>query len=169
MGSAIRLRDDFNAAVLRRLARRCGNVRQAGRMLAIGAVYDGMSRSEAAKVGGMDRQTLRDWVIRFNKAGPDGLKDRLVGRRARKLNSAQLEELASIVEAGPDLARDGIARWRRVDLQRLIEDRFGVVYHERTISKLLHALGFSKLSPRPQHPGQDSRVIEAFKKTSPPS
>ena len=126
----------------------------------------------------MDRQTLRDWVIRFNESGPDGLKDLYKGAPGRKLNDAQLAELAQVVEAGLDLERDGVVAsrrrfaclpangWRRVDLQQLIEERFEVTYHERTISKLLKALGFSKLAPRPQHPAQDERVIETFKKTS---
>ena len=167
MGRSLELRSDYDAASLRRLARRCGHHRQSCRLLSIAAIYDGMSRADAASVGGMDRQTLRDWVIRFNDKGPNGLKDCYRGKPRRKLNDEQLRELAGIVEAGPDLERDGVMRWRRVDLQQLIEARFGVTYHERTISKLLDALGFSKLSPRPQHPGQEAHVIEAFKKTSP--
>ncbi len=166
MGTALALREDFNAVELRRLARRCRDDRQCCRLLAIAAVYDGASRTQAARAGGMDRQTLRDWVHRFNADGPDGLKDRWAGK-ARRLTEAQMRELAGIVEAGPDLAGDGVVRWRRVDLQRVIEARFGVAYHERTVSKLLAALGFSHISVRPQHPGQDERVIETFKKTSP--
>ena len=166
LGRALELRTDFSAAELRKLARRCGHHRQSCRLLSIAAIYDGMNRTDAAAVGGMDRQTLRDWVIRFNESGPDGLKDLYKGAPGRKLNDAQLAELAQIVEAGPDLERDGVVRWRRVDLQQLIEERFGVTYHERTVSKLLKALGFSKLAPRPQHPAQDERMIETFKKTS---
>ena len=166
LGRVLELRTDFSAAELRKLARRCGHHRQSCRLLSIAAIYDGMNRTDAAAVGGMDRQTLRDWVIRFNESGPDGLKDLYKGAPGRKLNDAQLAELAQIVEAGPDLERDGVVRWRRVDLQQLIEERFGVTYHERTVSKLLKALGFSKLSPRPQHPAQDERMIETFKKTS---
>ena len=166
LGRALELRTDFSAAELRKLARRCGHHRQSCRLLSIAAIYDGMNRTDAAAVGGMDRQTLRDWVLRFNESGPDGLKDLYKGAPGRKLNDAQLAELAQIVEAGPDLERDGVVRWRRVDLQQLIEERFGVTYHERTVSKLLKALGFSKLAPRPQHPAQDERMIETFKKTS---
>lgn len=166
LGRVLELRADFSAAELRTLARRCGHHRQSCRLLSIAAIYDGMNRADAAAVGGMDRQTLRDWVLRFNESGPDGLKDLYKGAPGRKLNDAQLAELAQIVEAGPDLERDGVVRWRRVDLQQLIEERFGVTYHERTVSKLLKALGFSKLSPRPQHPAQDERMIETFKKTS---
>lgn len=167
MGSAVQLRSDFDAATLRRLARRCGNARQAGRLLALAAVYDGMSRTEAARVGGMDRQTLRDWVHRFNDEGPNGLLHRKGAGRQSFLSAAQKAELCAIVEAGPDPAVDGVGRWRRVDLQRIIKGRFGVTYQERSISDLLKELGFSHISGRPQHPKQDERVMAAFKKTSP--
>jgi len=165
--SRIALREDYNAEGLRRLARRSRDNRQTRRLLALAAVYDGMSRTDAAAVGGMDRQTLRDWVLRFNAEGPDGLLDRPRSGMPRWLNDAQMRELAEIVETGPDPAADDVTRWRRVDLQRVIEDRFDVVYSERAISDLLKALSFSYISGRPKHPGQDERVIEAFKKTSP--
>ncbi|MBO6798617.1 MAG: IS630 family transposase [Maricaulis sp.] len=163
--SRIGLRDDFDAGALRRLARRSRDNRQTRRLLALAAVYDGMSREAAAAVGGMDRQTLRDWVHRFNAEGPDGLMDRPRPGMQRRLSDAQMRELAEIVETGPDPAVDGVVRWRRIDLQRVIEERFGVVYSERTITDLLAALSFSYISGRPKHPGQDARVIEAFKKT----
>ena len=166
MGKALPLRADYDAAGLRKLARRCRDDRQSCRLLAIASVYEGMSRADAARIGGMDRQTLRDRVIRFNGAGPQGLKDRRVAR-PRRLTAEQMKELAEIVESGPDPDVDGVVRWRRIDLQSVIEDRFGIVYHERTVSKLLAALGFSHISARPRHPGQNTRVIEAFKKTSP--
>jgi len=166
MPKTVALRDDYDAPTLRRLARRCRDVRQAGRLLALACVYDGMSRADAARAGGMDRQTLRDWAHRFNAEGPEGLTDRKPPR-PRRLNAAQLAELAEIVETGPDLEADGVIRWRRIDLQRVIEDRFGVHYHERTISKLLTALGYSHMSGRPRHPAQNTDVIEAFKSLSP--
>jgi len=134
--------------------------------LALAAAYDGMSRAAAAKVGGMDRQTLRDWVHRFNAEGPAGLTHRPGAGRRRLLNDEQMSALSVVVETGNDPEVDGVVRWRRVDLQRVIEERFGVVYSERAISDLLAALSFSHISGRPQHPAQDSRVIEAFKKTS---
>jgi transposase len=132
----------------------------------LAAVYDGMSREDAARIGGMDRQTLRDWVHRFNDAGPAGLLNTMVPR-GRRLSTGQLRQLAELVETGPDREVDGVVRWRRIDLKRVIEERFGVVYNERTVSKLLTALGFSHISARPRHPGQDEQVITAFKKTSP--
>lgn len=129
--------------------------------------YDGMSRAAAAEIGGMDRQTLRDWAHRFNAEGPEGLRDRSRAGRPRQLTDVQMAALAKIVETGPDRAVDGVVRWRRIDLKRVIEDRFGVVYSERAISDLLARLSFSYISGRPQHPHQDEPVLETFKKTSP--
>ena len=166
MPSSVQLRDDYDAAGLRALSKRSGNPRQIRRLLALAAVYDGMSRADAARVGGMDRQTLRDWAHRFNEEGPEGLRDRPHSGRPRQLSEAQMRELAEIVETGPDPVLDGVVRWRRVDLQRVIEERFGVSYSERAISDLLRALSFSYISGRPQHPRQDPRVLEGFKKTS---
>ncbi len=166
MTSSVQLRDDYDAAALRDLAKRSRDPRQIRRLLALAAVYAGMSRADAAQVGGMDRQTLRDWAHRFNAEGPEGLRDRLRAGRPRQLTEAQMAELAEIVETGPDPATDGVIRWRRVDLKRVIEARFGVVYSERTISDLLARLSFSYISGRPRHPRQDQRVLEGFKKTS---
>jgi transposase len=111
--------------------------------------------------------TLRDWVHRFNVEGPDGLYDRKPPGRQRWLNDDEMRELSQIIETGPDLKTDGVIRWQRIDLARVIEERFGVVYAERSISRLLAELEFSHMSTRPQHPEQDSAVVDAFKKTSP--
>lgn len=167
MPSMVQLRDDYDAAELRKLAKRSRDPRQIRRLLALAAAYDGMSRAAAATVGGMDRQTLRDWAHRFNEAGPDGLTNRPGAGRPRRLTDDQMQALAAIVETGPDPAVDGVVRWRRIDLKRVIEERFGVVYSERAISDLLARLAFSYISGRPQHPRQDQRVLEAYKKTSP--
>jgi transposase len=166
MAGAVPLRSDYDGSDLRRLARVSRDPRQIRRLLALAAVYDGMSREDAARIGGMDRQTLRDWVHRFNVDGPEGLLNIKVPR-GRRLSTEQLRELADLVETGPDREVDGVVRWRRIDLKRVIEERFGVVYNERTVSKLLTALGFSHISARPRHPGQDEQVIAAFKKTLP--
>jgi len=166
MSGAVRLRDDFTAVDLRRLVKSCIDPGQIRRLVALAGVYDGMKRSDAAKIGGMDRQTLRDWVHRFNEDGPDGLINRKGPERARRLSEEQMHELAELVETGPDPDTDGVVRWRRVDLQQVIEDRFGVAYNERTISKLLVAMGFSHMSARPLHPAQNTGVLDAFKKTS---
>jgi len=165
MPSAVTLRTDFSAEDLRRLARRSKNNNQSRRLLSLAAVIDGMTRGEAARIGGMDRQTLRDWVHRFNEAGPDGLLDDWASGPEPRLSPGQKAELAAIVEAGPDPSVDGVVRWRRVDLQRVIKERFGVDYHERYVGTLLHKLGFSHMSARPRHPGQNRETIEAFKKT----
>ena len=111
MGSSVPLRTDFDATGLRGLARKCGDNRQIRRSLALAAVYDGMNRTEAAKVGGMDRQTLRDWVHRFNEQGPDGLTNKEGAGRPRLITDEQMQELARIVEAGPDPQIDGVVRW----------------------------------------------------------
>jgi transposase len=166
MGSAIGLRTDYSAVELRRLAKSSKDSNQSRRLLSLAAVADGMSRSDAARVGGMDRQTLRDWVHRFNAAGPDGLKDAWNGGPEPRLSVAQKEDLAQIVETGPDPVVDGVVRWRRIDLKRIIEERFGVAYHERYVGMLLKELGFSRISARPHHPGQNAGIVEAYKKTS---
>ncbi len=167
MTVCIVLRNDYDGGELRRLAKHCRDPRRVRRLLALAAAYDGMSRAEAAKVGGMDRQTLRDWAHRFNEGGPEGLANRAGAGRRRLLSDEQMSELSEIVETGPDPEVDGVVRWRRIDLKRVIEERFGVIYSERTISDLLAVLSFSHISARPRHPGQDSQVIEAFKKTFP--
>jgi transposase len=168
MASAVILRADSSAAELRRLAASTRNANQSRRLLSLAAVLDGMNRTEAARIGGMDRQTLRDWVHRFNAHGPEGLVDTWSKGPEPRLSKEQRAEIAQLVETGPDRAVHGVVRWRRIDLQGVIRERFGVAYHERTIGKLLKALGFSHISARPRHPAQDARTIEAFKKTSPP-
>ena len=162
----IPLRTDYDAAETRALARAATDPDQVRRLLAIAAVYDGMRRAAAAAVGGMDRQSLRDWVHRFNVDGPDGLRDRKAPGAAPKLTAAQKADLAALVEAGPDPQADGVVRWRRIDLKEVIRERFGVAYHERSVSRLLHELGFSHISARPRHPGHDGEMLETFKKTS---
>ena len=157
MPAAVKLREDYSAAELRRLAKRSKDANQSRRLLSLAAVREGKDRAEAAKLGGMDRQTLRDWVHRFNAEGPQGLLDHLSEGPKPRLTQAQLAELAQIVETGPDPKTDGVVRWRRIDLKAVIARRFGVAYHERSVGKLLKALGFSHISARPRHPKQDER------------
>ena len=114
----------------------------------------------------MDRQTLRDRVHRFNQLGPDGLLDRHACGVEPRLSAERKAELTALVEAGPDRASDGVVRWRRVDLQRVIKERFNIDFHERYVGTILKQLGFSHMSARPRHPGQNVEIIEAFKKTS---
>ena len=166
MPAAVKLREDHSADELRALARRSKDVNQSRRLLSLAAVRDGKDRGEAARIGGMDRQTLRDWVHRFNAAGPEGLLDNWTEGPKSRLSAEQLAELARIVEAGPDRERDGVVRWRRIDIKRVIKERFGVDFHERYVGTLLKKLGFSHISARPRHPAQDERIVEAYKKTS---
>jgi transposase len=155
---------EYSAAELRQLAKVSKDSKQSRRLLSLPAVLDGMSREDAARVGGMDRPILRDWVHRFNEAGPEGLKDAWNGGPQPRLSPAQKAELTGIVETGPDRAVDGVVRWRRIDLQKLIKERFGVDYHERYVGTLLKELGFSHISARPRHPGQDGEFVGAYKK-----
>jgi transposase len=166
MPSAVRLREDYSAEALRALARRSKDVNQSRRLLSLAAVRDGMDRGAAAKIGGMDRQTLRDWVHRFNASGPEGLFDNWTDGPKPRLSEDQLIQFARIVEVGPDREQDGVVRWRRVDPKRVIAERFGVEFHPRYVGKLLQKLGFSHISAWPRHPAQDERIVEAFKKTS---
>jgi transposase len=168
MASAVSLRGDYSAAELRRLAAATRNANQSRRLLSLAGVLDGMNRTEAARIGGMDRQTLRDWVHRFNAHGPDSLVESWSKGPQPRLSAEQRAEIAQLVETGPDRAVHGVVRWRRIDLQRVILERCGIAYHERTVGKLLKALGFSHISARPRHPAQDARTIETFNKTSPP-
>jgi transposase len=134
--------------------------------MALAAVADGRSRAEAAAIGLMDRQTLRDWVHRFNAEGPDGLIDRTAPGRPPKLTPEQKEEVRRLVEDGPGQHNPDLVRWRRADLAEVVRDRFSVDCHETTIGRILRALGFSHISPRPRHPAKNEPAAEEFKKTS---
>jgi transposase len=160
-------RRELGAVELRREASRCRDAKAARRMLALALVLEGGSREAAARAAGMDRQSLRDWVHRYNEEGLAGLRDRPRSGRRPRLTPEQEAELATAVEQGPDPDRDGVVRWRRVDLRALIEARFAVRLHERTVGKVLRRLGFTRLSVRPKHPKADAAAQEAFKKASP--
>ena len=160
-------RTDISARGLRVAASKAKDAKAARRMLALALVLEGVDRKTAAETCGMDRQTLRDWVHRYNAAGLEGLTNRRAAGPTPRLNPAQKAELARMVRAGPDPAVDEVVRWRRVDLQCRIEACFGVTMHERTVGKQLASLGFRRLSVRPQHPKSDPEAQETFKKTSP--
>ena len=163
----VAVRTDHGAAEVRALAKAAATPEQARRLLAIALVLEGASRAEAARSTGMDRQTLRDWVHRFNAAGPAGLVDRKAPGRQRRLDPEQHDELARCLESGPELAQDGVVRWRLADLCALVERRFGVRYQERGMGKLVRALGFSRVSARPQHPKIRSRGASRVQKKLP--
>ena len=159
-------RTELTAAELRAGARRSRDARAARRMLALALVLEGVDRRTAAETCGMDRQTLRDWVHRYNAEGLAGLTNRRGAPRPHRLDRAQVAELVSWVEAGPNPAADGVVRWRRQDLRVRIAERFGVELHERTVGKYLATLGYRRLSVRPRHPRTDPDAQEAFKKVS---
>jgi transposase len=170
MGAGVAItRLDLTASELRAAARRAGDVAAARRMLCLAMVLDGADRASAAEACGMDRQTLRDWVHRYNAEGLPGLYDRKRPGPRPKLTAEQLDELVRLVEAGPDPACHGVVRWRRADLRDELERRFGVELHERSVGKILTKLGYRRLSVRPRHPQTDEEAQLAFKKTSPPS
>jgi transposase len=165
VGAAIKIRQDYDAPMLRRLATTVTDSHQARRLLALAAIYDGRDREEAARIGGMDRQTLRDWVHRFNQCGPDGLINAKSPGRPPKLSNEQMEELGRLVEAGPDPEKDGFARWRCVDLKRVVGARFAVDLSKVSLGRILRKLGFSHISARPRHPKQAPEAIASFKKS----
>jgi transposase len=160
-------RTELGASELRAAAKQATDTRQARRILAIAMVLDGYSREAAAQACGMDRQSLRDWVHRYNEAGVAGLVDRARSGRPASLSASERAEVAQWVEQGAELARDGVVRFRRADLRDRIAGRFGVYLHERSVGTLLRRLGFRRLSVRPQHPQTDPAAQETFKKTSP--
>ena len=169
MGVPIPLRSDFDAASLRRLARHSADAKQTRRLLALAAIYEGSPRGAAAKIGGVGLQVIRDWVLRFNTSGPAGLIDRKAPGQTPKLDAEQRRFLADLVEQGPIPAIHGVVRWRLKDLVQLILETFGISMDETTMGRELKALGFRKLSARPRHHAQNECVVEAYKKTFPPS
>ncbi len=168
MGSAIGLRDDYDGSGLRRLARAAKDSGQSRRCLALAEIYDGGTRSDAARMNGVGLQVIRDWVLRFNAAGPNGLIDRKASGPSSKLNDKQRRSLARIVESGPIPAVHGVVRWRLKDLVEWIWEEFRIALDETTVGRELKALGFAKISARPRHYAQNELAIEDFKKTSPP-
>lgn len=168
MGTGLKItRGDYTSGELRAMSGRCSDGAQVRRLLGLALVLDGYSRTEAARLSGMDRQTLRDWVHRYNAEGVEGLKSRPGPGRAPALSEAQMAELRELVIKGPDPAIHEVVRWRCVDLQAEVARRFSVEVHEDTIGRWLHELGLTRLQPRPVHPRKDPEAETAFKKTSP--
>jgi len=166
MGQAIAVRSDYTSREVRRFAKQSNDVWQARRLLAIAAVLDGASREEAAKIGGMERQTLRDWVIRFNDEGPEGLSNKPSPGAPCKLHAEHKEFLARLIDKGPIQAIHGVVRWRACDLVEQLHAQFGLSVSDATVYRALKELGFSHVSARPKAYRQDRHAIEAFKKTS---
>jgi transposase len=164
MGAALAIRTDMEAKELRRRARHERDGRVSARLIALANVLDGMNREAAARAAGMDRQTLRDWVIRFNAAGIEGLRDQPRSGRRAWLSEGQQATLKAIVLRGPDPERDGVSAWRIVDLCRIAEERFAVTYREGGMRRLIKALGLSWQKVRPRHPKADKAAQERFKR-----
>jgi transposase len=163
MGMAVAItRGELSARELREAAQRSGDGRLSCRLIALALALEGASRSEAARAGGMDRQTLRDWVLRYNEEGIAGVADRPRSGRPLVLTLEQMQELTPITLAGPNPAQHGVVRWRCIDLRGEIARRFSVQVHERTVGKLLHRCDPVRLQPRPYHPKKDAAAQEAF-------
>src|ERR1700745_1573402 len=169
MGHAIPVRTDYTAGEVRRFAQRAKDAAQGRRLLAIAAVLDGATREEAGKIGGMDRQTLRDWVIRFNDQGPDGLINKSSPGAPGKLSKEHKVFLARLVEEGPIPAVHGVVRWRACDLIMRLHEEFGISVSDDTVYRALKELGYSHVSARPKAYKQNPEAMEAFKKTFPPA
>ena len=168
MAAPIALRVDFDGPGLRRLAKQSKDAAQARRLLALAEIYDGGSRTEVARIGGVTLQIVRDWVLRFNKHGPEGLINGKAPGNRPKLNEDPRQALARMVESGPIPAIHGVVRWRRKDLARWLFEEFRIAVDETTVGRALRALGFAKLSARPRHYAQNELEREAFKKACPP-
>src|SRR5215831_14304168 len=166
MSAPTPLRQDFDAPQVRGLARKTKDGPQARRLLALAAIYDGAS-TVAAKIGGVGLQIIRDWVLRFNARGPDGLLDGKSTGQPSKLNDTQRQAIAGMIESGPIPAVHGVVRWRLIDLAQWIFEEFRITIAKQTLSRELRAMGYRKLSARPRHHAQAEGAIEDFKKTSP--
>lgn len=166
----IAFRTVFDATSVRKAARYCKDGAQTRRLLALAAIYDGASRTEAARIGGVTLQIVRDWVVKFNAAAPDGLITRKAPGQPPILNATHRAALVEAIERGPIPAVHGVVRWRIVDLTQMLWDDFSLSVSRPTLSRELRALGYRKLSARPRHHAQDPDAIEAFKKGAlPPS
>ena len=163
----IPLRSDFDAAALRGLARKAKDAPQARRLLALAAICDGASRAEAAQIGGVTRQIVRDWVVRFNALGPEGLIDRRPPGLPSKLKDTHRAALMAAIESGPIPAVHGVVRWRLVDLIQWVWDEFRITISKQTLSREIRALGYRKLSARSRHHAKSDAEVDAFRKPSP--
>jgi putative transposase len=168
MSLPVSIRQDFRAGEVRTAARRSKDAAQVRRLLAIATILDGGSRSEAARIGGVTLQIIRDWVLRFNEAGPDGLATRKAPGPATILNDEHRRALEEIIASGPIPAVHGVVRWRIIDLVQWLWEEFEVSISKQALGHELRTMGYRKLSARPRHHGQRPEDIAVFKKTSPP-
>jgi transposase len=167
MGQAVTITNlDHSATDLRRMMSKQKDGAVVRRLLALALILEGQSRTEAARQSGMERQTLRDWVHRYNAEGLAGLSSRVGPGPTPRLTEAQLAAFKALVVNGPDPETDKVVRWRCIDLRDKVEQHFQVKVHKRTVAKWLHQLELTRLQPRPFHPKKDAAAQEAFKKTS---
>jgi transposase len=157
-------RTEHSADELRAVASKCRDGAQVRRLLALAFVLDGHTRTDAADQAGMDRQTLRDWVHRYNAEGIAGLKSGHGPGKPPSLNPEQMAELKAMVLSGPDPEKHGVVRWRRVDLRAEVARRYSVEVSKRTVGKWLRKMKLTRLQPRPFHPKKDDAAQAAFKK-----
>jgi transposase len=162
------LRTDFDASALRCCARKTKDGPQARRLLALAAIYDGATRTEAANLGAVTLQIVRDWVAKFSAHGPEGLVDRKSPGQPSRLNDTHRAAIAAMIESGPIAAIHGVVRWRVVDLCQWVFEEFRVTVAKQTLSRELRKMGYRKLSARPRHHAQAEGATEEYKKTSPP-
>lgn len=167
MAAAIALRGDYDARRLRGLAKQSDDPDQTRRLLALAAVYDRSSRGDAAELAGVGLQTVRDWALRFNAEGPDGLINRKAPGKRPLLNENQRRELAEVVERGPIPAVDGVVRWRLIDLAQWVYETYAITASKQALSRTLREMGYRKLSARPRHHAQDPQAGGIFKKSFP--
>jgi transposase len=166
MAAPVRLRDDYTADDVRKAAKQAKDAAQTRRLLALAAIYDGASRGEAARIGGVGVQTVRDWVLAFNADGPLGLIDGKAPGQTPKLTPEQRQALKEVVEEGPTPAIHGVVRWRLVDLVQWVWDEYRVSISRQALGRILNEMGMRKLSARPRHYAQDPQAAEEFKKSS---
>ena len=167
MSIPVALRSDYDAVRLRQLARRSKDAPQTRRLLALAVIYEGGSRTQAAEIGGVSLQTVRDWVLRFNAHGPDGLLDGTAPGQPSILSNEHRQHLSEMIERGPIPAIHGVVRWRLADLMQWLWDEYRIRISKQTLSRDLRALGYRKLSARPRHHEKSEAAVSAFKKVSP--
>src|SRR5687767_12662465 len=161
--AALAIRQDLSPSELRRLARFEPDRRASMRLLAIANALEGLRRAEAARLAGMERQALRDAVIRYNQEGLEGLRDRPKPGRPPTLTEGEQALLRAKILQRPG-PQDGCRDWTLPALCRWIEARFAKRLHPASLSRIMRGLDLSRQKTRPQHPRADLKAQAAFAK-----